>query len=112
MKLNRTCHFVPIFGTDKISISTVFAKIKSVNYATRLYGHYLEHFKNSLNLSINMIRNKHFTEYEVAERQLVMKRGEEKSWFYLIKTVQGTYNFPSIFSRFKQPLSKAEWKRT
>ena len=109
MKLNHTCHFVPIFGTDKISISTVFAKIKSVNYATLLYGQYLEHFKNSLNLFTNMIRNKHFTEYEVAERQLVMKRGEEKSWF---QDCPGHLQRPSIFSLFKQPLSKAEWKRT
>ena len=31
-KLNRNGHFVPVFGTDKISISTVLAKMKSVNY--------------------------------------------------------------------------------
>ena len=61
---------------------------------------------------MNIIRNKHFIEYEVAERQLVMKGDEEKSWFNLIKTVLGTYNLPSIYSLFRQPLSKAEWKST
>ena len=30
---------------------------------------------------MNIARNKHFIEYEVTERQLVMKGGEEKSWF-------------------------------
>ena len=29
--------------------------------------------KNSLNLFMSIARNKHFIEYEVAERQLVMK---------------------------------------
>ena len=40
--------------------------------------------KNSLNIFMSIARNKHFIEYEVAERQLVMKGGEEKSWFHLI----------------------------
>ena len=66
--------------------------------------------KNSLNLFMSIIRNKHFIEYEVAERQLVMKGEEEKSWFNLIKTVLGTYNLPSIYTLFGQSLTKAEWK--
>ena len=53
--------------------------------------------KNSLNLFINIVRNKHFIEYEIAERQLVMKGCEEKSWFNLIKSILEIYNLPSIF---------------
>ena len=68
--------------------------------------------KNSLNLFMSIIRNKHFIEYEVAERQLVMKGEEEKSWFNLIKTVMGTYNLPSIYTLFGQSLTKAEWEST
>ena len=40
--------------------------------------------KNSLNIFMSIARDKHFIEYEVAERQLVMKGDEEKSWFNLI----------------------------
>ena len=29
--------------------------------------------KNALNLFMNIVRNRHFVEYEIAERQLVMK---------------------------------------
>ncbi|MEW8547538.1 MAG: reverse transcriptase family protein [Candidatus Thiodiazotropha sp.] len=66
--------------------------------------------KNALNLFMSIARNKHFVEYEVAERQLVMKGDEEKSWFNLIKSVLSNYNLPSIYSLFNQPLSKSEWK--
>ena len=59
---------------------------------------------------MSIARNKHFIEYEVAERQLVMKGGEEKSWFNLIKFVLSIYNLPSIFSLFNKQLSKLEWK--
>ena len=53
--------------------------------------------KNSLNLFVNIARNHHFIKYEIAERQLVMKGCEEKSWFNLIKSILETYNLPSIF---------------
>ena len=60
---------------------------------------------------MSIARNKHFIEYEVAERQLVMKGGEEKSWFNLIKSVLSIYNLPSIYSLFNKQLSKLERKR-
>ena len=59
--------------------------------------------KNSLNLSVNISRNHHFIEYDIAERQLVMKGFEEKSWFNLVKTILETYNLPSFFSFLINP---------
>ncbi|MEW8545672.1 MAG: reverse transcriptase family protein [Candidatus Thiodiazotropha sp.] len=67
--------------------------------------------KNSLNLFCNIVRNKHFIEFEIAERQLVTKSCEEKTWFNLIKLILEVYNLPSIFSLFDQQISKAEWKK-
>ena len=66
--------------------------------------------KNSLNLFVNISRNHHFIEYDIAERQLVMKGCEEKSWFNLVKTILETYNLPSIFSLFNQQIPKSKWK--
>ena len=68
--------------------------------------------KKSLNLFSNIVCNKYFIEYEIAERQLVMKGCEEKSWFNLIKSILEIYNLASIFSLFNQQMSKVEWKRT
>ena len=68
--------------------------------------------KNFLNLFVNMARNHHFIEYEIAERQLVMKGCEEKSLFNLIKSILETYNLPSIVSLFSQQSTKSEWKKT
>ena len=66
--------------------------------------------KNSLNLFVNISRNHHFIEYDIAERQLVMKGCEEKSWFNLVKTTLETYNLPSIFSLFNQQIPQSKWK--
>ena len=61
---------------------------------------------------MNIVRNKHFFEYEIAERQLVMKDNEEKSWFNLIKTYLEVYNLPSIFFLFDKQMPKTDWKKT
>ena len=66
--------------------------------------------KNSLNLFSSIVRNKHFIEYEIDERQLVMKGCEEKSWFNYIKSILEKYKLPSVFSLFDQQISKSEWK--
>ena len=47
---------------------------------------------------MNIARNKDFIEYEIAERQLVMKGDEEKSWFNFIKSILETYNLLSFFT--------------
>ena len=47
---------------------------------------------------------------DIAERQLVMKGCEEKSWFNLVKTILETYNLPSIFSLFNQQIPQSKWK--
>ena len=46
--------------------------------------------KISLNLFVNISRNEHFIEYDIAERQLVMKGNDEKSWFNLVKSILET----------------------
>lgn len=66
--------------------------------------------KNSLNLFSSTVRNKHFIEYEIAERQHVMKGCGEKSWFNYIKSILEKYELPSVFSLFDQQISKSEWK--
>ena len=66
--------------------------------------------KNSLNLFVNISRNEHFIEYDIAERQLVMKGNDEKSWFNLVKSILETYNLPSIFSLFTDQIPKGKWK--
>ena len=53
--------------------------------------------KNALNLFMNITRSKDCFEYEIAERQLVMKGDQEKSWFDFIKSVLDTYDLISIF---------------
>ena len=57
--------------------------------------------KNALNLIMNIVCNKHFDEYEIAERHLVMKDNEDESWFNLIKTY-----FPQYFFFFKNKCLK------
>ena len=44
--------------------------------------------KSALSLFMNISRNKHFLEYEIAERQLAMKDSGDKSWFNLIRQIQ------------------------
>lgn len=61
---------------------------------------------------MNIARNKDYVEYEIAERQLVMKDEKEKSWFNFIKSILETYNLPSIFYLFEKQMSKSEWKKT
>ena len=66
--------------------------------------------KNSLNLFSSSVRYKHFIEYEIAERKVVMKGCEEKSWFNYFKSIFETYELLSVFSLFDQQISKPEWK--
>ena len=66
--------------------------------------------KNLLNMFVNMVRNDNSTEYEIAQRQLVMKEPYDKSLFTFIKDILDLYGLPSIFYLLNNPLSKEEWK--
>ena len=68
--------------------------------------------KNALNLFMNIARSKDCIEYEIAERQLVMKGDQEKRWFNFIKSVLDAYNLPSMFYLFDKQMSKTKWKHT
>ena len=61
---------------------------------------------------MSISRNKHFLEYEIAEREIAMKDVEDKSWFNLIKQILGNCSLPSIFYLFDQQLSKEELKKS
>ena len=53
--------------------------------------------KNLLSMYVNMIRNGDSIEYEIAQRQLVMKEPHQKSLFNFIKDILELYELPSIF---------------
>ena len=79
--------FELIMSGDKISCDrcTVHLGItrdtrEKVNIEEKLTIH-----KNARNLFMSISRNKHFLEYEIAERQIAMKDFEDKSWFNLIR---------------------------
>ena len=67
--------------------------------------------KNLLSMYLNMIRNGDSIEYEIAQRQLVMKEPHQKSIFNFIKDILELYELPSIFYLLNTPPpSKEEWK--
>ena len=59
---------------------------------------------------MNILREKVYVEYEIAERQLAWKDTNEKSWFNHIRGILDVYNMPSAFSLFDQEIAKPEWK--
>ena len=67
--------------------------------------------KNSLNLFVNICRNEHFIEHDIAGRQLVMKSYDEIGWFNQVKGILETYNLPSIFSLFNDQTPKRQWRK-
>ena len=67
--------------------------------------------KNSLNLFMNMTRDKSSIEYQIAERQLAMKDSDEKSWFNYIKSILDLYDMPSVYTLLQQDFSKPQWKK-
>ena len=67
--------------------------------------------KNSLNLFMNIIKNKLSVEYQIAERQLAMKDIEEKSWFNYIRSTLELYNLPSAYTLLQLDITKLQWKK-
>ena len=68
--------------------------------------------KNLLTLFVSMIRDKTSIEYEIAQRQLVMREDPRDSMFTYIKSILEYYDLPSVFWLLNNPPTKAEWKRT
>ena len=66
--------------------------------------------KNMLNLFVNSARSQNSVEYEVLERQLVMKDSTENSWCNEVKRILEIYDLPSAYELFVNPPSKNEWK--
>ena len=57
-----------------------------------------------------MVRNENSIEYEIAQRQVVMKEPHHKSLFTFIKDILGLYGLSSIFYLINKLPSKEEWK--
>ena len=66
--------------------------------------------KNMLNLFVSSARSQNSVEYEVLERQLVMKDSTENSWCNEVKRILEIYDLPSAYELFVNPPSKYEWK--
>ena len=66
--------------------------------------------KNMLNLFVNSARSQNSVEYEVVERQLVMKDSTENSWCNEVRRILEIYDLPSAYELFVNHPSKKEWK--
>ena len=61
---------------------------------------------------VNMIRNENSVEFEMAQRQLVMRESPRESIFIDIKSILVLYGLSSIFELLDTPPTKAAWKCT
>ena len=68
--------------------------------------------KNLLNMFVNMIRNENSIEYEIAQRQLVMRESPRESIFTHIQSISAHYGLPSVFELLNDPQAKEAWKCT
>ena len=68
--------------------------------------------KNLLNMFVNMIRNENSIEYEIAQRQLVMRESPRESIFTHIQSITDQYGLPSVFELLNDPPAKEAWKCT
>ena len=68
--------------------------------------------KNLLNMFVNMIRNENSIEYEIAQRQLVMRESPRESIFTHIQSISAQYGLPSVFELLNDPPAKEAWKCT
>ena len=66
--------------------------------------------KNILNFFVNILRDKSTIEYQITERQPVMKSWNEQSCFNDIKTIQELHDLPNPYELLKNPPSKEHWK--
>ena len=66
--------------------------------------------KNILNLFVNSARSQSSVEYDIIERQLVMKSSDESSWCNEAKRFLNVYGLPSAYKLFLNPSPKDIWK--
>ena len=59
-----------------------------------------------------MMRDQKSIEYEIAQRQIVMKDFPDKSMFTHIQCLLDLYDLPSVFELMSNTLPKLEWKNT
>ena len=52
---------------------------------------------------VNMIRNENSIEYEIAQRQLVMRDSTRESIFTHIQSISAQYGLPSVFELLNDP---------
>jgi hypothetical protein len=63
-----------------------------------------------LTLFGNITRQPDSIEYQLAWRQLAVKKDNSKSWFVLVKKVLAKYNLPTSYELIKHPPNKLAWK--
>ena len=66
--------------------------------------------KNTLNMFRNILDNPDLVEYEIVERQLIMKNLNEKSWVNDVKCIHKVLNLPSAYELLENIPSKERWK--
>ena len=66
--------------------------------------------KNILNLFVSSVSSKDSVEYDIIERQLVMKSSDESSWCNEVKRILKQYDLPSAYELFVNTPSKEKWK--
>ena len=66
--------------------------------------------KNILNMFVNMMRNENSIEYEIAQRQLIMRESPRESIFTHIQSILAQYGLPSVFELLNDPPAKEAWK--
>ena len=59
--------------------------------------------KNILNLFVNSARSQSSVEYDIIEKQLVMKSSDESSWCNEVKRILCVYGLPSAYKLFFNP---------
>ena len=62
--------------------------------------------KNILNLFVSSVSSKDSVEYDIIERQLVMKSSDESSWCNEVKRILKQYDLPSAYELFVNTPSK------
>ena len=66
--------------------------------------------KNILNLFVSSVSSKDSVEYDIIERQLVMKSLDKSSWCNEVKRILKQYDLPSAYELFVNTPSKEKWK--
>ena len=61
---------------------------------------------------VNRIRNENSIEYEIAQRQLIMRESPRESIFTHSQSILAQYGLPFLFELLNDPPAKEAWKCT